>query len=328
VVSQQVLRALEPAALELSVQASQDVQHERERMNRLWEQRLERARYEAQRAERQYNAVEPENRLVARTLERRWEEALAQERQLQEEHDRFLRQNPPQLSAAERERIAALAADIPALWNMPTTTAADRQTIIRHLVQRVVVTVPDAKDLLTVTIHWVGGHVSQHEARRRVHRLEHLSQYEDLRARIIELHQTGWTGAQIATRLNQEGFHLPRSQTPFKALHVHSLLKRLGLSASSGHHLTHKPKGEPHEWCLADLARKLRIKIDKLQRWRRWGWVHSRRIPGVPNRWFIWADREELARLRRLRDCPVDRSHWFGDRFPKELTTPKPRTEA
>src|SRR5262245_19878560 len=75
------------ASLELTVQASQDVQHERDRMNRLWEQRLERARYEAERAERQYNVVEPENRLVARSLERRWEEALQQERQLQEEHD-------------------------------------------------------------------------------------------------------------------------------------------------------------------------------------------------------------------------------------------------
>ena len=71
-----VLRALEPAALELSLKAVEDIDRERERLHRHWEQQLERARYEAERAERQYQAVEPENRLVARTLERRWEEAL------------------------------------------------------------------------------------------------------------------------------------------------------------------------------------------------------------------------------------------------------------
>lgn len=94
-----------------------------------------------------------------------------------------------------------------------------------------------------------------------------------------------------------------------------------------GHHQTNKAKGKPHEWCLPDLARKLRITISRMQRWRRWGWVHSRKIPGAPNRCFVWADKEELARLRRLRDCPIDRSHKFGDRYPKELTTPKPRNE-
>jgi Recombinase zinc beta ribbon domain len=246
-VSQQVLCALEPASLELSLQASQDVQRERERMTRLWEQRLERARYEAQRAERQYNAVEPENRLVARTLERRWEETLEQERQLQEEHDRFLRENLPQLSAGERERIAALAADIPALWEAPTTTAADRQTIIRHLIQRVVATVPDAKNFVTAAIHWVGGHISQHEARRRVQRFEQLGHFDAMRDRILELRAGGWTGAQIAQQLNQEGFHLPRGRTPFKAINVHSVLRHLGLSAYSSHHQTNKAKGKPHE---------------------------------------------------------------------------------
>jgi hypothetical protein len=328
VVSQQVLLALEPAALELSVQASQDIQHERDRMRRLWEQRLERARYEAERAQRQYNAVEPENRLVARTLERRWEEALDQERKLQEEHDRFLLQASSQLSADERKRIAELAADIPALWEASTTTAADRQTIIRHLVQRVVTTVPDAKDFVTVAIHWVGGHITQHQVRRRVHRLEHLSQYDALRGRIGELRQAGWTGAKIAEQLNQEGFHLSRSHAPFKAINVHSLLRRFGLNTYSGHYQTNKVKGNPHEWCLPELARKLRITLSRMQCWRQRGWVHSRRIPGAANHWFVWADKEELTRLRRLRDCPIDRSHKFGDRYPKELTTPKPRTDA
>jgi hypothetical protein len=70
-VAKQVLAALEPAALELSIAAADDVQLERQRLTEHWQQRLERARYQTGRAERQYNAVEPENRLIARELERR-----------------------------------------------------------------------------------------------------------------------------------------------------------------------------------------------------------------------------------------------------------------
>ena len=81
-VAQQVLHALEPATLELSLKAIEDVHQERERLHRHWKQRLERATYEAERAERQYQAVEPENRLVARSLERQWEEALRKQRDL------------------------------------------------------------------------------------------------------------------------------------------------------------------------------------------------------------------------------------------------------
>ena len=98
-VGQQVLRALEPATLELSLQAIHNVTKERERLHRHWQQRLERALQEAQRAERQYHAVEPENRLVVRSLEQRWEEALRTQQALREEYDRFVQEQPRQLHA-------------------------------------------------------------------------------------------------------------------------------------------------------------------------------------------------------------------------------------
>src|SRR5207237_9712269 len=116
VVAEQVLRALEPAALELSLQATQDVQQERQRLDGHWQQQLERARYEVERARRQYDAVEPENRLVARTLEQQWEEALRQQQRLQEDYDRFRYEQPHGLSGAEREHIRALSADLQELW--------------------------------------------------------------------------------------------------------------------------------------------------------------------------------------------------------------------
>src|SRR5271166_3910589 len=104
-VNEQLLRALAPAALELSLQAQQNIHHERERLHHHWQQRLERAAQEAQRAERQYQAVEPENRLVARSLEQRWEAALRTQGALQEEYDRFSQEQPRTLSADERARV-------------------------------------------------------------------------------------------------------------------------------------------------------------------------------------------------------------------------------
>ena len=138
-VTQQVLRALEPAALELSCQATETIERDRARLDKHWKQRLEQARHEARDAERRYRAVDPENRLVARTLEQRWEEALRAERDVQDDYDRFLREQPPRLRPEERARIAALSSDMPALWHDPGTTHQDRKEIVRHLVEKVVV---------------------------------------------------------------------------------------------------------------------------------------------------------------------------------------------
>ena len=225
-VGQQVLRALEPAAVELSLQAVQQVHQERERLHRHWQQRLERASQEAHRAERQYQTVEPENRLVARTLEQRWEEALRQERALQEEYERFLQDQPRQLGAAERQRIQALARDIPALWQAPETTAAERKEIVRLLVERVVVHVHARSERVPVTITWRGGQETDHEIVRSVARYESLEGYPQLLARIRQLRQEGSTIAQVAKQLNQEGYRTPKSRKGYTSTSVRKLLSR------------------------------------------------------------------------------------------------------
>ncbi len=127
-----ILAALEPAALELSLTATERVEHERAELDLHGPQRRERAAYQVERAAREIQAVEPEHRLVARTLEHAWEEKLAAQQQLEEDYHRFVRKLPRVLSDAEREAIRHLARDIPALWAAPTTTAADRKEIIRQ----------------------------------------------------------------------------------------------------------------------------------------------------------------------------------------------------
>jgi DNA invertase Pin-like site-specific DNA recombinase len=321
-VSEQVLHALEPATLELSLQATAELERQRQQLEQLWKQRLERARYEAERAERQYQAVEPENRLVARTLEQRWEQALVQERQLREEYDRFARQSPSRLTPAERERIRTLARDLPALWTAPATTAKDRQEVVRHLVERVEVAVQEESEITDVVIHWVGGHVSAHQLRRPVNRYEQLQDFERLRQRIVELRDAGRSAAEIAAGLNQEGFRPPRGTAAYTGYTVSRFLVKYGLSAIMGGQIN-QALVRAHEWRVPQLAQELKVSPWSVRRWCRRGWVQARPLPGAPNRWIVWADRQELKRLRRLRDYAA---RWIvGDPYPEELITPTKR---
>lgn len=313
-VAGQVLRALEPAALELSCRALEEVRRDRTRLDRHWRQRLERARYEAEDAERRYRAVDPENRLVARSLERRWEEVLQAERQVRDDYDRFLREQPPQLSPEERARIAALSADLPALWHAPGTTHRDRKEIVRHLVEKVVVHVERDSEYVGVTIHWQGGFTSRHEVVRPVRSYEQLRDLDRLMDRIAALRDEGFTTAQIADALNQEGFSPPKRRRGFFPDLVRQLMVRRGLARPEAH----TEKLGPHEWWLPRLAEAIPVTVGKLANWARRGWVRSRRTP-EQHLWILWADESELTRLRLL----AASSHRGVVKYPAELTTPK-----
>jgi len=315
-VEQQVLRALEPAALELSCQAMEDIQRDRARLDKHWRQRMERARYDAEDAQRRYRAVDPENRLVARSLEQRWEETLRAGREVRDDYDRFLREQPPQLSQDERARIAALASDLPSLWHAAGTTPQDRKEIVRHLVERVVVHVKKDSEYVDVTIHWHGGFASQHEVVRPVQFYEQLRDFDKLMERIVELRHEGCTAAQIADCLNREGFSPPKRCGVFYPELVHKLLTRRGLANER----TYDGQLGSYEWWLRDLARAIPMSADKLADWARRGWLHSRKTP-AQRLWILWADKQEVKRLRRLADL----SHRGVVEYPSELTTPKKR---
>lgn len=317
-----VLAALEPAALELSLAATADLQKEQQRLERHWRQRLERAAYESDRAARQYHATEPENRLVARELENRWEQLLGEQREVEEAHARFLREQPAELTEEQAQAIRQLASDIPALWHSPMTTPADRQRVLRHLIDRIVLTAPANREVAEVTVHWAGGCVSHQELVRPVAQYKQLRDFDRLAERVGQLRRAGYSSPRIATTLNDERWRPPRGG-PFKEGMIRSVFFRRDRSAEKGSaNRPASPALEPGEWWLDDLGHALKIPQPTLYRWARRGWVHAKRLPTDQGRWVLWADEQELERLARLRDCPKT---WHGKPREPELTQPKPR---
>jgi DNA invertase Pin-like site-specific DNA recombinase len=320
-VAEQVLAALQPGALELSLSAADDMLRERQRLDENWQQRLERARYQAQRAARQYQAVEPENRLVGRTLEQEWEAALQEVQRLEENYARFRRQQPASLTEREVDQVRALARDLPALWQAPTTTSADRQQIIRFLVDRVVVDVTGENDHVGVTLRWVGGQTSAHEVARPVLCYEQMAGFDRLLARIRELRGQGVSFDGIAEHLNSEGYRPVKQVDRFDGDIVWRILRRRE-PATQPLKQRWRSTLQKDEWLVADLSTKIGIPKKTLHAWIRRGWVHHRRLQGKAEPWVCWADADELRRLRRLRATPHG---WWDPPVPDRLTTPKPR---
>jgi hypothetical protein len=228
-VTREVLRALEPAAFELSLRAIENVEQERRCLHDQWRQTLERVRQDVARAERHYRAVEPGNRLVARTLEARWEDALKKQRQVEENYHRFQLKLPATLSGADRQRIQSRSDSVATLWHAPGTSALDRKQIVRCVVERVIVVADKATELNDVTIVWLGGITTQHQVARPVGSYEQLKDYWRLTERITQLHHEGLPLSQIAAKLNDEGFIPPRRRGVFTESCIGTLLRDFGL---------------------------------------------------------------------------------------------------
>jgi hypothetical protein len=315
-VAAQLLSALAPAALELSVTAARQIEARRAEADRIWRQRLERADFGCDRARRQYHLAGPENRLVARQLEREWEAALAERARLGEEYQRYQQQRPARLSAAELAAIHALADDIPALWAAPATTVPDRKRLLRAVIESVQVTADGATERVQATVTWAGGHQTHAALTRPVARIDQLSYYPALTERIKALAGEGLNGAVIAGRLAAEGFRTPHLNERFHPGEIQQLIRRLGLRPGLDHD-HHHDQGSlgPSQWWLATLARETGMPTATLFGWLNRGWITGRQDTRPPYRWIITADHAEVERLRALHQLPAgyhNRRRWTG----------------
>jgi DNA invertase Pin-like site-specific DNA recombinase len=201
------LEALQPAQLEVSLAALDHLEAHARDVERQWQLQVERVRYEADLARRRFMAVEPENRLVARTLERDWNAKLQEVDRLEREYAERPRSSLYPLSIEERQRIVALAQDVPALWQAPTTSQTERKQLLRFLIRDVTLTL--TAETIDIGIRWQSGVLTQ----LAIPRPQRSCDKYRTDARIVERIRAlapSHCDRQIAELLNSEGWRTSR----------------------------------------------------------------------------------------------------------------------
>jgi excisionase family DNA binding protein len=283
------LQAVTPAGIAATAGAIGEL--ERQHEERLAGQRLalERAGYEAERAERQFDACEPENRLVARTLERKLEQALAAAEQQQRKLAALERACPQPLTDQERKALALLARDLPRLWDANSTTDRDRKQLLRTLISEVTVTVKyDEPRHADVEIAWEGGSRSELQIKLNGRSPEQRRLGDDTIELIGQLAQHH-SDRQIAQILSRQGYRTGAG-LPFTQVRVRSARFRAGIAAA--------PPPDPGSDLITieQAAEELHVSGHTIRRWLNRGLLPGEQTtPGAP--WRIRLTDEIRARF-------------------------------
>jgi DNA invertase Pin-like site-specific DNA recombinase/predicted DNA-binding transcriptional regulator AlpA len=284
------LKALTPAALEATQLATQQLEGDHDAALRQWRLAVERARYEAERAERQYRAVEPENRLVARGLETEWEKRLRDLAAAEAELERRERQRPRALSEEEKKKILSLGSDLHKVWTAPTTTDRDRKELLRTLLEEVIVTVDRPERRAHLTLRWQGGTLTEVDLslpRSQPHGL-HTDEDTISLLRRLAVH---YPDEVIAGILNRQERRTANGER-FTANQVGALRRYRNIPR-------YEPPAEPPTGelvTLKDAAEILGVAASTLHRWINDGFVAGEQItPGAP--WQIRITNELRSRF-------------------------------
>lgn len=294
--------ALAPAELDLLDEVLTAQQGDHERLVRQHAEQVARAEYEVRLAQRQYVAVDPDNRLVAAELERRWEQALQALVEAREAAERVqVTVLPaPRLDPTLRAHLRDVGPQLPALWAGGRLTVIHKKDLLRSLIRRIILTRP-AADRVAVKIIWVSGAYSEVCVRPPIWRTTDLEGYAQLAARVRELSAAGYQDREIARRLTLEGFHAARSDH-IDGKVVGKIRRALGHAS-----LTERCRREAKidgQWTVYGLARELGVDRDWLYRRIYRGTVPTTRHP-TTGHYLIPADPGLLARLQAeaTRNC-------------------------
>jgi excisionase family DNA binding protein len=287
------------AGEEAAALADEQLRGEIAAAERTWQLQIEKAEYEARRAERQYVSVEPENRTVARELERRWEQRLVELEAVRAKAAGVLERQRP-LSEAELVRARELGRNLDAVWEAETTTVKDRKRLLRCLIEEV--QLRSGKNRYHVLIAWKGGSTTEREVVRFAPGGHVKATPLETVALVRELARE-FDDAQIARILNRQGRRSGRGL---------AFTKESITSLRGKNRIPIAPKPEPRDeregpFTLDDAARELGVTTATVQRWLREGLLPGRQsVPGAP--WRITLS-EEVRRRLSGGDAPAG---WVG----------------
>jgi hypothetical protein len=258
-----------------------------------WRLAVERATYEAKRAERRYRVVDPDNRLVARGLEREWEQRLADLAAASQELARRLEQRPRVLGQEERGRLLALGADLAAVCDAPSTTPRDQKELLRALIEEVILSVDRNEPAAHLTVRWKGGALTDVDVPLPRSRPAKIRTDEATLVLVRRL-ATLYPDSVIAGILNRQGRTTARGHR-FEANRVAHLRNHWRIPC-----FQRKPgTAEGDVMTIAAAAAVLNVAPSTLHRWLNDGLMAGEQVtPGAP--WRIRMTDALKARLTRL----------------------------
>lgn len=279
------LETVKPAGIEAALAAEANLETEHDAALAQWRLEVERTRYEAERAERRYRAVEPENRLVARGLEAEWEKRLRERTAAEAELARREKERPRLLTPEERQTIRSLGSDLERAWSMPTTDDRDRKELLRTLVEEVNVALDPEKSKAHLKLRWRGGATSELDVPLIKRRIPALRTDEDTVALVRRL-AAHYSDAIIAGILNRQGKRTVHGDR-FTANKVGGLRRYWKIPRYVAPQTA--PHGEPVP--IDKAAEILEIAPSTLHRWLADGFIAGEQLtPGAPWRIRITDD--------------------------------------
>ena len=289
--------AVGPAELEDWTRAREARKQANADLERAEAQQIERLRYQTLLAERHITAPDPDNRLIAAELERRWEMAMRELRQAEEAlADRRAACAPPeQLTSEEREDFLAIGSQLPELWLRPDVPWAEKKAMLRCLIDKVVLQ-RVVRDRITIRIVWKGGEVTELEVEPRVYALSALSRGAEMEAKLLEWARQGVDDAAIADRLTKEGHRSARcSYVPVTTVRHFRQHHRILRQATPKREL---PSGG---WLtVTELAKRLQVARSWIDRRIRTGTIEIER-DAVDTRFLFPNTEETLAAMQALK---------------------------
>jgi DNA invertase Pin-like site-specific DNA recombinase len=275
-VTRALLAALTPAGVKAALQAAETLEQDHDAALKQWRLQVERARYQAERAERRYRQVEPEHRLVARGLERDWENALGELAKAEAELALREQQRPRTLTARERERLLALGADIGRVWSAPTTTDRDRKQLLRCLIEEVIITLEREERRALLTIRWKGGAIT--ELAVTLPKPQPAVRTDEDTIVLIRRLAAHYDDGKIAGILNRQGRRSATGER-FTAIIVGGLRRYRQIPA-------YKPPAEPPDGELLPVGKtadELGVAASTIFRWLQAGFIRGEQdTPGAP----------------------------------------------
>ncbi len=283
VVADEVLKALQPAELELALAAMHELESRDQAIMRQWQMRLERAEYEVALAERRYQEADPANRLVTSTLERRWNDALVHLNELEKQAAEFQHQEARVATPEQKQKVLALARNLPRLWHAPSTQSKDRKRMLRLLIKDITVEKPANQKQLLVHIRWQGGastDVSVQLPPNIADRVRYPAAIVDrIRALARDL-----PDGEIADQLNREGYASAKG----KAYTV-KIIQWIRCQ----HRIPPAELKRPEELTVRQVANRFGTSDQVVYYWIAHSVIRSRRIhPGMPH-WITLNDIDE-----------------------------------